>query len=817
MLFQLGKDHSMADRFFLLIFFFASIFSASVHGQNLLTGKVKDASTGLALEFTQVSLMQTADSSMITGGITNHRGVFNFQTTETGDFLLRISFVGYVDSWKQVTVSVGQNDTGTTSLDPSATDIGGVEVTAAAALFRSEADRRIFNVENMTVSDGGTAIQVLETLPSVQVDEEGNISLRGSGNILIYINGRPTNLLSDETESILEQYPADAIKEVELITNPSARYDAEGIGGIINIILKESRRQGFNGQINASVGTGNKYSGGINLNYRQNQVNVFTNYSYQYREMWEETTTFRERFTGEGSPILDHDYYNTNYLQSHLLRTGLDYELNDNSSMRVFGNINYRSRDRERTYNIRNMTDINTLDSLYVRNLKEDQSRINFETGLSFNWQDGNGKRLNSIISWANDNQDRVEYFDQMFYDGLQTEIPGKRVDQIYERPHSNQMFLFQLDYENMFSENGGFEAGLKSTNRNNEPEQIFYEYDFLLQDYVLDDWVTNQFNYDESIHAAYLIYRGRTGKLSYQGGLRGEYTLTESYQPKIDSTYNYDYFRLFPSLFLTWELGQNEDVQLSYSRRIRRPHLHALAPFINAQDFFNLRLGNPYLEPEHTDNFEISYIRSWEHYMLTTSVFHRQTGNALTRLFILLDDATMVTWTNADSRNATGVELINYLTLSNNFDATLTGNFFHSEISGVREGERFSNQSYSWSLSLLGNLNFPGLFSSQITANYHGPRVIPQGQIEPVFSMNIGLRRNVFNQRGTISLNVSDIFNSRHFSLEMDSKDFYQTRTFNRESRVAALSFTWRFRGYLDRTRDREQGGFNGDVEGLF
>ena len=190
---------------------------------------------------------------------------------------------------------------GTFMLAPSATELGGVEVTAAAALFRTEADRRVFNVENMTISDGGTAIQLLETLPSVQVDDEGNLSLRGSGNILIYINGRPTNLSSDETESILEQYPASAIREVELITNPSARYDAEGIGGIINIILKESRRQGFNGQVNASAGTGHKYSAGLNLNYRHNRVNVFTNYAYQYRQLWEETHSFRERFTGEGS------------------------------------------------------------------------------------------------------------------------------------------------------------------------------------------------------------------------------------------------------------------------------------------------------------------------------------------------------------------------------------------------------------------------------------------------------------------------------------------------------------------------------------
>ena len=785
--------------------------------QNIVSGSVKDNRTLLPMEFSQVSLMHPADSSLIAGGITGLDGNFEFSTDQSGDFLLRLSFVGYNDLWEPVTIQSGRNRLGSFMLEPSTTELGGVEVSAAAALFRSEADRRVFNVENMTISEGGTAIQLLETLPSVQVDEEGNLSLRGSGNILIYINGRPTNLSSDDTESILEQYPASAIKEVELITNPSARYDAEGIGGIINIILKESRRQGFNGQVNASVGTGNKYSAGLNLNFRRNRLNIFTNYAYQYRELWEETFSFRERFTGQGSPILDHDYYTLNYLNSHLFRTGLDYELSENSTARIFANINYRSRDRERTYNIRNMASREMLDSMYVRLLTEDQSQINYEFGAMYGWQNGNGRSLNIMGAWAWDSQDRIEYFDQEFFDSQMNPVHQKRVDQTYERPHTNQMFVFQLDYEHAINENRIFEAGMKSTLQFDEREQIFNEYDFENQKYVLDDWVTNQFSYDEQIHAAYLIWRDRIGRLSYQAGLRGEYTLTKSYQPAIDSTYNYNYFLPFPSVFLSYELSQHQDIQASYSRRIRRPRQHSLAPFINAQDFFNLRLGNPYLEPEHTDNFEINYIRAWERYMFTAGVFHRYTTNALTRVFILFDDATMVTWTNADTRNATGVELINYLTLSDNFDATLTGNFFHSEISGEREGERFSNQSYSWSLSLLGNMNFPGYFSSQLTANYQGPRVIPQGQIRPVFSMNLGFRRNVFNQQGTVSLSVSDILNTRRFSLETNGSGFYQEREFKRESRVVTLSFTWRFRGYLDRTRDRSQNGFDSDVEGLF
>ncbi|MBW6477787.1 MAG: TonB-dependent receptor [Bacteroidales bacterium] len=821
--------------FFPILLFFISFFPLTA--QNIITGVVKDADNQSALEFSQIALMERQDSTLVTGATSDLEGRFRIETRREGDFLLRVSFIGFEELWMPVTIESGRNNLGKIYLVSGAHQLSEVQVTAAAALFRSEADRRIFNVENMTVAEGGTAIQLLETLPSVQVDEEGNLSLRGSGNILIYINGRPTNLSSDDTESILEQYPANAIKEVELITNPSARYEAEGVGGIINIILKEQRLQGFNGQVNLSSGTGNKYTGGINLNLRQGDWNFFTNYSYQYREMWEINNSYRENFVPGLTPVLDQDYYTENWNQGHLLRFGTEYFINPNSSLRAYTNINARSRDRERIYNIRSMSPSMDLDSMYIRLLEEDQNRINYEAGADYGWQNDNGRRFRASATYAWDNQDRIEYFDQTYYDSNMQPIDDRHADQFYERPLSGSMLVLQADFEENIGENMRLETGLRSEMRFDDRSQNFGQFNSQTENYqdiVLNGIpVSNAFTYERNIHAAYVSFTDNRGALSYQIGLRGEYTDTEAwqdyglrsgflddenFQPVRDTVTTDSYFRLFPSVFLNYRISDNQDIQASYSRRIRRPGTGNMMPFLNAQDFFNLRLGNPYLQPASTNNFEINYIRAWENYMVTGGVFHRYTTDAHSRLFVLFNQGSMVTWSNANTTNATGVELINYFTWNDNFDATLTANYFYSQVSSEVEGRSFSNESYSWTLSLMGNKNFPGIFSTQVSANYWGPRVIPQGMIRSVFSMNIGLRRNVFNNQGTVSLNVSDVFNTRRFSLETNGNDFLQEREFYRESRVLTLSFTWRFRDYRDRNGSRNGGnGFEGDMDSLF
>jgi iron complex outermembrane recepter protein len=784
--------------------------------QSIVSGIIKDGKSGQPLEFAQAALFN-ADSSLVTGTISDPSGSFQFATNETGNFLVRVSYLGYENAWQLVNLQLGLNEIGTVTLAPAISQIEGVEISAGALIARTDGEKRIFNVENMTVSEGGTALQVLETLPSVQVDQEGNLSLRGSGNILILIDGKPTNLSGEDAGTILKQYPANLIKEVELTTNPSARYDAEGVGGIINIVLKQKRSPGFNGQLNASVGSGNKYTGGLILNYRKNKLNFNTSYSWQSRESWRSSIGFREMLNAPVQMILDQNDRSDNQQVSHLVRTGLDYQISKSSSARAFANFNIRNTGSDGISNSLLFSSSSQPDSILVRNTTGEDERLNMEFGVAYNWQGEKGRKLNTLASWTFDNRSEFETIEQLFFLGSNDEVPGRDVTQNYDRPFANQQGVLQFDFEQQLSETRRIEAGFKSNLRVDDREQIFMVYDPISQEFVNDNLISNEFSYNEQIHALYTIFRDKIGKFSYQAGLRGELTLTESYQPRIDSTNSYDYFKLFPSVFIGYDLGSNQNVQLSYSRRIRRPWSGSLVPFLVVQDQYNYRSGNPYLKPEFTDNFELNFNKSWTTYTLNAGIFHRYTTNALSRLVVPFGDATLVTWENANTRNSTGLELINNFNFSRNLNARVTGNVFRSSITAQSGSDTFSNDRISWSLNMMGNYNIPKFFSTQVVAFYQGPIVVPQGEILPTFGLNVGLRRNVMSNQGTISLNVSDVFNTRRFALKTETDMFYLEREFNFDSRVITIAFTYRFLGYRDRNGFNRDNNFNSEMEDLF
>ncbi|TVQ45641.1 MAG: TonB-dependent receptor [Saprospirales bacterium] len=803
-----------------LLFFSLLCFPFFLNGQSASTaevsGQLMEATESHYIEFANISFLDLQDSSLVTGISSGLDGEFNAQV-QPGEYLIRVTFLGYETVWKTIEINEGVNDLGIVHMRESAEVLNEVSVEAAALMFRTEIDKRVYDVQNTISASGGSAVQLLETLPSIQIDDEGQINLRGSSNILIYINGQPTNLSADDTESILEQFPADAIKSVEVITNPSARFDAEGVGGIINLILNESDLRGLNGQINASIGTGNKYSAGFNLNYRANGFNFALGYNYQNNQRWEYSESNRESFRGNISPILDQEYNTTNWDESHLIRPSIEYQFKGGSRLQLSSSINHRARDRERTYQIRSLSLDRSIDSSYVRLLEEDQSRLNWDIGTSFSTSFGRENHNFSVqLRFSDSDQDRIEYFDQEFRNSDDEIVLDKRELQTYERPLNDQLYLFQVDYERPLGV-FNFEAGWKSTLNSQFREQIFEEFDFGDNKWENNPGISNQFEFEEAVHAAYAIIGGQNGKWGYQAGLRAEYTNTESFQPKIDSVHTNNYFDLFPSFFITYEPAPNTVFQASYSRRISRPNMWRLMPFINAQDLLNLRLGNPYLDPQYTDNYELSFDKMWEDFFLTASLFHRDARNTFTRVYQLFEDrSSVVTWQNADTRKSTGLEVVKQWFPERNTDLSLTSSLFYSEVIGQNNGERYSNSRLSWTLNMMLNTRIRDWFNLQVVANYRGPIVLPQGSIDPRYSMNIGVRRDFFNRNATVSLSLSDALKTRNFTLNTESSDFNQRRYFERESRILTLSLTYRFRGYQERS-DRRQAEINGVDDGVF
>lgn len=786
-----------------------------------LKGKVMDGKREVALEFANIALLQPNDSTVLYGGMSELDGTFEFNASP-GDYILRVGFIGYLEFFETITLATNKNtvNLGTITLEEDAQNLQEVVVEGVTSMFESDIDKRTYNVENSIVAEGQTASQLLGTLPSIQVDDEGGITMRGSGNILIYINGRPSNLSGDDAESILAQFPANSIKSVELITNPSSRYDATGVGGIINIVLKKNEKTGFNGQVNASVGTRDKYQAGLNLNYGTDKANFYASYNWQDRRQLEMGEGSRNNYLSGFSPRLEQEDDGYEVEKTHLLRAGVDYNVSDRGLLGVYFQGNFDNETEYSDATQLNLSNTNSVDSSFVRTNEEWSKSANYEGGINYTWNiDSLGQKLYTSLSYSYDDREQTDYSDQEYFDADGNSNPTKRLVQTNDRPRISNLYLAQLDYEKPYSNGASIETGLKATVGNWKWSQEFAQGDeFNAFVPTVVDSLTDTFDFDEKVYAAYFTFKNTLGKFGYQLGLRGEYTETLGETVRKQENIPNDYFNLFPSAFFSYAIAPENELTLNYTRRISRPSIWDLAPIYRIRDQYNFSIGNPFLKPEFTDSYEVGYMKGWEKYLLNATVYHRYSTDVETRITILTDDNVAIqSRENADTRSSTGFELINQIQISNNLDATLTGNLFYSKINAENIDEDFSNENFSWTLNLMANWLIPKWFNVQAQGNYRGPIVLPQGQIEPQYSLNIGLRKDVFNGKATISANVSDIFNTRNFRITTDNPRFDEKRVFQRETRVGTLAFTYRFGGFREKEEEnnsRREGGDEGGDE---
>ncbi|SFA72105.1 TonB-dependent receptor domain-containing protein [Algoriphagus aquimarinus] len=802
----------------ILLFFLMSSFDAFAQ-EIRVKGKVMDGKREAALEFANIALLSPNDSAVVTGGMSDLDGSFEF-VTNPGDYILRVGFIGYLEFYEKITLGTNKNSVnlGTITLEEDAQNLQEVVVEGVTSMFESDIDKRIYNVENSIVAEGQTASQLLSTLPSIQVDDEGGITMRGSGNILIYINGRPSNLSGDDAESILSQFPANSIKSVELITNPSSRYDATGVGGIINIVLKKNEKTGFNGQVNASIGTREKYQAGVNLNYGTDKANFYTSYNWQNRRQRENGEGSRNNYLDGFSPRLEQVQDGYEIEKTHLIRAGVDYNVSDRALLGVYFQGNFDDEIEYADITQRNLSESGMLDSSFVRINDELSKSGNYEGGINYTWNiDSLGQKLYSSLSYSYDNREQTEFYNQEFFNADGNSEPAKRLTQTNDRPRTSNLYVAQLDYEKPFTNGASIETGLKATVGNWQWSQRFAQGDeFSDFEPVVVDSLTDTFDFDEHVYAAYFTYKNTKGKFGYQLGLRAEYTETLGETVRKNESIPNDYFNVFPSAFLSYTLAPENELTLNYTRRISRPSIWDLAPIYRVRDQYNFSVGNPYLKPEFTDSYEVGYMKGWDKYLLNATVYHRFSTDVETRITILTDDNVAIqSRQNADTRSSTGFELINQIQVFNNLDATLTGNLFYSKINAENIEQDFSNENFSWTLNLLANWLIPNWFSVQAQGNYRGPIVLAQGQIEPQYSLNMGLRKDIFNGKATISANVSDIFNTRNFRITTTNPRFDEKRVFQRETRVGTLAFTYRFGGFKEKAgenRSSREGGDGGD-----
>ena len=807
-------------KFILLLFTFLTPLLLWAQGGNgKVTGTVVEGPQKTPLGFANVVLLTTPDSSLVTGATTDISGRFALERVPAGRYVLRVSLVGYPTKFVSnisVTADKPTVALGTVTLEESNTRLSEVEIVTERELVEFDLDKRVVNVSQDIAAESGTVADVLQNVPSVAVDIDGNVSLRGSSNVTILVDGKRTSLANLS----LDQIPANLIESVELVTNPSSKYDPEGTSGVINLILKKEKKPGFNGSATVNVGTYENYNSSLNLNYRYNKLSLNGGYDFRHRTRPGTSSSFTTYYTDDlDFTYLDQVRERDNLDISHNFRLGADYALTPQHALSA--SVFYRTDNEEGSSN------------LLYRFLDDDRQLVNTRTRLTEDTEEGynmdlnlgyrqtfkrKGQELTADLVYTNNADDETSEFRE--------EYIGDPLRQNTFTEDKNTRFTAQADYVHPFSEDSRLEAGFRSSLQRLDEDSRFYDYSFETNRFVFNDTISNHFVFDEHVHSLYANYGSKYKSISYQFGLRAEQTITKSDQRTQDMVYHNDYFSLFPSLFLTHDINDDNKVQFSYSRRINRPRSRYLNPFVDRSDKFDVDFGNPRLDPEFINSLELGYLKYWGSSSVNVSTFYRHTTDQIQRLrqpAVVTENGETytrleTTFLNLSSGTSYGVELGATHTIDKwwRLNGSLSG--FRTELNDTQGDTELSNQQLSWNTRINSTMTVWEDLNIQLNAFYRAPMATIQGRREQLFSADLGLRKDVLDKKGTILFRVSDIFNTRQWNY-LSYSDAFRTESNNRrQSRIFYIGFTYRLNSDSDRDRNRRgRGDDGGDMDDDF
>ncbi len=778
----------------------------------VVTGTVLDDSNSEPLMFASVVLHSMRDSVMVTGAITNEKGIFVIEQVPPGRYFVAVNYVGYPRKEVNgivVTPREPVYEMGVIRVEPGVANLSEVTVEATRQLMEVGLDRRVINVDSELTATGGTALELMQNIPSVAVDFDGNVSLRGSSNVTILVDGRPSGLTGLSGSEALEQIPSNMIERIEVITNPSARYSPDGTSGIINIVLKKQRQPGYNGMVSLNASAGNRYTGSLNLNYKTGNVNFFANYSGRMFNMEGSGYNFRTSFLAD-TTFLDQDTRFENEMNSHNFSLGADYQINQFNTLTF--SVMYNTWQRQSD----NFTDYNNLD--------DQMSLMNFFTRTSGNEMDNSGmnynfnyrrtfsqkiREFNTDIVFSNRGMSGAENNVQRFFDNTRSPLSRPDLLENTRTDGDNWMFSVQMDYIQPLGENRKLELGGRAYLREMGSDFNFFNFDADNQQWINNTGLSNNFVYNEQVYAAYGIFSTMLGKYSLQAGFRLEQTMREANQRTTNETFKDDYLNLFPTLHLRRSFENNQSAQVSYSRRINRPNNRFLNPFVSYTDPYDLSFGNPYLKPEFINSLELGYTRFWQKTTINPSIFYRYTDGMVTR-FRTMDESGIAytTFENLNRGTSYGAELILSQQLFPWWRANGTFSYYRQIIEGTDAMMEMRNDSYSWSARFVNNITLGRGWDLQVNGFYRSPVVMLQGEMKEMFSADMGLRKTVLDRKGTINLRVSDIFNTQSFRMYNYGDNFTIDMERKRNSRMVFVGFTYRINEYNNRRnqRSREQ-----------
>jgi outer membrane receptor protein involved in Fe transport len=760
----------------LLVIIFTSVittFAQQVPVKGSVSGKLVDAANNQPLEFATVSLVKKADNLPAKSIQTDLQGNFKLDNIADGFYMLRATYVGYGTVTKD-SILIGPKKRSYVYTAIKLKAIKGVLKEVAIKAQRSTIqigiDKKVFSVDQSLVSQGGSATDLLSNVPSVQVDVDGNLNLRGSSNVRVLINGKPSALTGSNMADILQSIPASAIENIEVITNPSSKYDAEGQSGIINIVLKKNARLGLNGSVSGSVGNQNSYNGNANIAYQTKAVNLYANYSYRKAHREGDGYTNRTTFDPVNGPIYQNQIANQAFdFNAHNVRAGVDFNLDDKTTLSFNGNANLRNRDRSQFGNTSIRNSSNALTQYTQQNTtsySHGNSNYDFNSDFEHRYKK-QGQVLTANVGYSIGNESAI---DSQLINYANYLPPSSRTHrQFNDNGQKSYNVNLQADYTLPMSNGRKLEAGYRSTFAQNDNRN---DVDSLLSGttYAPDANQTNHFLYQEQIHAIYTNYQQQFGKFGVQGGVRLEDARIRTLLRDNGERHSQDYFRIYPSLFLSEKISDNQTFQLSYTRRVSRPRDRQISPFLDKSDPYNYQQGNPDLKPEDTHSFEFSYINYWKTLTLTSSVYYRLTNDDIQQIRTPLSSSiTRLRFENIASAENGGFEFIARVNATQTIDLTANLNAYYRNLQGDVALGLPSSSGFAWNANLTANLKPVKKLGMQLRGDYQAPQVITQGRQRAQAGLDGGLR---YDLTKTISLsgNVRDIFNSRKFGSIIDN-----------------------------------------------
>ena len=767
-------------------------------------GSLYDAQTNQIIEYGNIVLYRIKDSSMVNGTITDKQGKFVLDNLQFGMYYIKTSFIGYatkfIDSIRVNPKSL-EVDLGKIMLDEQSIELGNVLVTGQKEMIINNLDKKVINVEKDLTTTGGTAVDVVGNIPSVTVDLDGNVSYRGNQNITILIDGKPSVLVGASNSDILNSIPASQIESIELVTNPSARYDPDGTSGILNIILKKRIDGGLNGSVTLNVGTGDKYNGSINLNYRTPYFNFFGSYDNRIANMWNEGNSLRTNNINNTTSYLSTVNDGTFRFGAQSVNVGVDYLYdNDNTFTLAY---RYRKFGFDSDGDVTNTSkdSVNQLTNYFERSNIADRNMQGMSYTASYRRTfESKGQELTADVILNDHKMDREENIIQSNFD-LNLNPLKNNLQQGLSN-NSNKEWTVQSNYINPIEGFGRIETGFKVTLKDLNSKNDYLNLD-TNKIWVEDLTRKTNFDYEEQVYAVYGIYSNNINKFQYQIGFRFEQANVDGSESETSIKFNKNYFAIYPTIHLVQVLPNEQEVQLSYSRRVERPNNRRLNPYVDKTDSLNIQYGNPELNPEFVNSLELGYSKFFGKTALTSSLFYRITNDAISDYtFLRNDGVTETTFRNLANRTSYGLELTAAHPL---FEwLRLNGSFSYFNIK--YDGADILEESNSWISKASMVLFLSKDFNMQFNVNYNSPIVDGQEREKEMFTADFAAKKDFLDGQLSLTLRVSDVFNTRERDEERTGINFFSTSYGKRESQVVYLGISYRLSPGSNKERERQR-----------